>query len=67
MQFAVTNVTIVYTDIVTIVANKHKKLKTELLNHNLNINFKIIGVTESRLRQNKALLNSIDLPNYNIE
>ena len=60
MQFAVTNVTIVYADIVTIVANKHKKLKTELLNHKLNINFKIIGVTESRLRQNKVPLNSID-------
>ena len=39
----------------------------ELLNHDLTINFLIASVTESRLRQNKNPLNSIDLPNYNIE
>ena len=42
----------------------HVDKRTELLNNNLTINFKIIGVTENRLRQNKTPLNSIDLPNY---
>ena len=39
---------------------------TELLKHDLTIIFKIICVTENRLRPNKTLLNSTDLPNYNI-
>ena len=42
----------------------HIDKRTELLNNNLTINFKIIGVTESRLRQNKTPLNCIDLSNY---
>ena len=45
----------------------HIEKLTDLLNHSLTINFKIIGVTEKRFRQNKTSLSSIDLPNYNIE
>ena len=39
---------------------------TNLLNK-LNTNFKIIGITESRLTSKKGEINSIELSNYNIE
>ena len=39
---------------------------SELLN-DLTIKFKIIGITESRLRPEKYPLTDINLPNYNIE
>ena len=39
---------------------------TNLLNE-LNTNFKIIGITESRLTSKKGEINSIELSNYNIE
>ena len=39
---------------------------TNLLSE-LNSNFKIIGITEIRLTTKKDLLNSIEIPNYNIE
>ena len=37
-----------------------------LLNE-LNSNFKIIGITETRLTTKKEPVNSIEIPNYNIE
>ena len=39
---------------------------TNLLNE-INSNFKIIGITESRLITKKEPVNSIGIPNYNIE
>ena len=39
---------------------------SELLN-DLTIKFKIIGITESRLRPEKSSLTDINLPNYNIK
>ena len=39
---------------------------TELLN-DLEINFKIIGITESRLTTKKYPMDDINLPGYNIE
>ena len=39
---------------------------TELLS-DLKINFKIIGITESRLTTKKDPRNNIDIPSYNIE
>ena len=34
---------------------------------NLNSNFKVIGITETRLTTKKEPVNSIEIPNYNIE
>ena len=45
----------------------HHIFITELLKPDLTMIFKIIGVTESRLRPNKTSLDSIDLPSYNIQ
>ena len=42
----------------------HNDNVTELLNHNLNVNFQTIGVTENRFIQNETSLNSTDLQNY---
>ena len=39
---------------------------TNLLSE-LNSNFEIIGITETRLTTKKDLVNSIEIPNYNIE
>ena len=35
--------------------------------NNLKTNFKIIGITESRLNNKKERMNTINVPNYNIE